>query len=269
MDELRMVVPLKVSDDIVREIVLMGIQLIHATQFVPLLSLTGVVLDALGGLYLAYDLLGAKRGLLRALSRILTYSAILGLGFGAMLGLWFGLAGAVVLGPTVEFQLSRRARDIQPTSGEWAAMAALRGLSFGAAGWISVGHDFGIAFAILSGLAMHLAYEFGFGTTTYRAYQRPGLERMLVRGGVVRGVLVGLASVISGAITGRSEALLHGIQIGVVVGVLNTAVTILSPMVEFWADNLPDRVLGGYGAFLVLIGSALQTVQYVAPLVER
>jgi hypothetical protein len=116
---------------------------------------------------------------------------------------------------------------------------------------------------------MHISYEFGFGTNAYRVYEKPEFDRRLVQGGIIRGLLIGLAGVISGAITGRSEALLHGIQIGLVVGILNTAVTILSPPVEWWADNLPDRVLGGYGAFLLLIGSALQTVQYVAPLISR
>jgi len=58
-----------------------------------------------------------------------------------------------------------------------------------------------------------------------------------------------------GAINGRSEAFFHGIQIGLVAGVLNTTVTILSPLVEWWADNLPDRALGGYRAFLLLICS--------------
>ena len=81
--------------------------------------------------------------------------------------------------------------------------------------------------------------------------------------------MVGLAGVVSGALTGRSEALLRGIQIGIVVGALNTTVTFLSPAVEWWADNLPDRALGGYGAFLVLIGSALQMLQYVRPLIMR
>ena len=88
-------------------------------------------------------------------------------------------------------------------------------------------------------------------------------------GGILRGVMIGLAGAIGGAITGRSEAFLHGIQIGLVAGVLNTTVTILSPVVEWWVDNLPDRALGGYGAFLLLIGSALQTVQYVTPLISR
>src|ERR1700691_5492882 len=119
-------------------------------ELIALLSLTGVVLDALGGLYLAYDLLGGKRGPLRLLSRVLTYSAIFGLGYGAALGLWFGLAGALISGPSIEIQLFKRAQGIDPSRSEWALMAIVRGLSFGVAGWLTVGHDFGIAFGILS-----------------------------------------------------------------------------------------------------------------------
>jgi len=236
-------------------------------QVLPLLSLTGVVLDALGGLYLAYDLLGGKRGPLRLLSSLLTYSAIFGLGYGATLGLWFGLAGALVTGPSVEFQLIRRAEGIRPSTIEWAALSMLRGLSFGVAGWLAVGHHFGIAFGVLCALVMNIAYEVGFDTNIYRAYQKPRLERRIMLAGFARGMLIGLAGAVSGAIARRPEALWHGIQIGVVVGALNSTVTVLSPAVEWWADNLPDRALGGYGAFLVLIGSALQTVQ-VMPLIS-
>jgi hypothetical protein len=245
-----------------------GSLLLSRPQLIPLLSLTGLVLDALGGLYLAYDLLGGKRGPLRLLSRFLTYSAIFGLGYGATLGLWFGLAGALVSGPSIEIQILRRAQGIDPSRTEWALTALMRGLSFGIAGWLTVGHHFGIAFGILTALTMNVAYEFGFGTSTYRVYQKPQLHRRLLVPGVVRGALIGLAGAFSGALTGRSEALLYGVQIGIVVGILNSTVTIMSPAVEWWADNLPDRVLGGYGAVLVLIGSALQTVQYIIPLIS-
>ena len=233
------------------------------------MSLMGVVLDGLGGLYLAYELLGGKRGPLRRISRLLTYSAILGLGYGITLGLWFGLVGAFVTGPTIEYQLTRRARGIDPTNFEWTLMASGRGVAFGTAGWLMVGPDFGIAFGILSALAMNIAYLAGFDTFTYRPYQKPQIDRQLAMAGIVRGFMIGLGGAISGAITRRPEALWHGIQIGIVLGALNTAVTLLSPAVEWWADNLPDRVLGGYGAFLVLVGSALQTVQYVLPLIAR
>jgi hypothetical protein len=230
-----------------------GMHLVAIHQIVPLLSLTGVVLNALGGLYLAYDLFGAKQGPLRMLSRLFTYSAIFGLGYAAMLGLWFGLAGAFVMGPLMEYQLWRRARGVPPSNLEWLAMATLRGFAFGAAGWLAVGRDFGLAFGVLSAIAMHLSYASGFGMNEYRIYQRPRIERTTVQGSLVRGVLIGL----------------DGIQIGFVVGVLNTTVTVLSPVVEWWVDNLPDRALGGYGAFLLLIGSAMQTVQYVIPLISR
>jgi len=243
--------------------------LLTVPQLVALLSLTGVVLDALGGLYLAYDLLGGKRGPLRFLSRILTYSAIFGLGYGATLGLWFGLAGAMVSGPSIEYQLYRRSQGIDPSRTEWAVLAIIRGLAFGLSGWLAVGHDFGIAFGILSTFTLEFAYEFGFGTNVYRIYQKPILDRSMLVSALVRGTLIGLAGTVSGALTGRPEALLYGFRIGVVVGIFNTAVTVLSPSVEWWADNLPDRVLGGYGAVLFLIGSALQTVQYVIPLISR
>lgn len=235
---------------------------------IPLLALVGVVLDALGGLYLAYDLLGGQRGPLRMISRILTYSAIFGLGFGMTLGPWFGLAGAAGMGPTFEMQLARRARGIAPSRREWVIGACLRGLAFGAAGWLAVGHDFGMAFGALSALVMLVSYEMGYGTTEYRAFQRPRIERKTVTPAILRGVGIGLAGAVSGALARRPEAFLYGVQIGLVTGTLNSAVTIVSPSVEWWADNLPDRALGGYGAVLLLIGSAMQTLQYIAPLLD-
>jgi hypothetical protein len=245
----------------------MILRLFDSQKTIPLLALIGVVLDALGGLYLAYDLLGGERGPLRQLSRLLTYSAIFGLGFGLTLGGWFGLAGAAGMGPTFEMQLARRARGIAPTRPEWIMGAFLRGLAFGIAGWFAVGHDFGIAFGLLSGAVMHITYELGYGTTEYVSYQRPRIKRKVIIGAVSRGIGIGLAGALSGAITGRPEAFFNGIQIGLVAGSLNTAVAIISPMVEWWGAHLPDRALGGYGAVMVLIGSALQTLQYVMPLV--
>jgi hypothetical protein len=245
------------------------LELFDHQKLIPLLALIGVVLDALGGLYLAYDLLGGEHGPLRLISRTLTYSAIFGLGFGITLGPWFGLAGAAGMGPTFEMQLLRRARGIAASRREWVVGAVLRGLAFGVAGWLSVGHDFGTAFGVLSGLVMLISYELGYGTIEYRAYQRPQIEWRTALPGLMRGVAIGLAGAISGAVTGRSEAFLYGIQIGLVAGVLNTSVAILSPSVEWWGDHLPDRALGGYGAFLMLVGSALQTLQYVIPLVKH
>ena len=45
-------------------------------------SLISSSLDVLGALYLAYDLLGGEHGPLRTLTRAVTYSALMGIGFG-------------------------------------------------------------------------------------------------------------------------------------------------------------------------------------------
>jgi hypothetical protein len=42
-----------------------------------LVTLFGVVLDLLGALYLAYDLLGRKEGFLRVLTEVIAYVAVL------------------------------------------------------------------------------------------------------------------------------------------------------------------------------------------------
>jgi hypothetical protein len=45
-------------------------------DLIPILSLTGVILDALGGLYLAYDLLGGKKGPLRRVTKSISYGVL-------------------------------------------------------------------------------------------------------------------------------------------------------------------------------------------------
>ena len=55
-------------------------------HLVAKVSAGGICLDVLGGLYLAYDLLGGKYGPLRLLTRMVTYSIVFGVGYGIGLG---------------------------------------------------------------------------------------------------------------------------------------------------------------------------------------
>src|ERR1700730_14781607 len=61
------------------------------------ISIVGTVCDVMGGLYLAYDLLGGNNGPLRTLTRVVTYSLIFCVGYGVPLGLIFGLLKGVEL----------------------------------------------------------------------------------------------------------------------------------------------------------------------------
>src|ERR1700758_2749497 len=117
-------------------------------NFIPILSLAGVILDALGGLYLAYDLLGGARGPLRLVTKSVSYGVLFGSAYGLPLGVWFGLAGLLVSGPALSIEIGRRSvREIHPFF-EALVLGLLRAVSFGASGWLSKDSWFGINFGI-------------------------------------------------------------------------------------------------------------------------
>jgi hypothetical protein len=52
------------------------------------------------------------------------------------------------------------------------------------------------------------------------------------------------------------------VRLGVVTGLVTTVGAMVNPYIEYYADNLPVRRLGVFGIWLVLLGFALQSVQY-------
>src|SRR6266699_2374930 len=99
---------------------------------VAAVSLTGICMDVLGGLYLAYDLLGGQYGPLRLLTRVVTYSIVFGIGYGIGLGFYFGVAAGTVTGITVAIELQRAGRQHDHYPLPWEAVfSAIRGAGFG------------------------------------------------------------------------------------------------------------------------------------------
>jgi hypothetical protein len=234
-------------------------------DFVPVMSLTGVILDALGGLYLAYDLLGGKRGPLRTLTKSVTYGAIFGAIYGLTLGVWFGLAGLLASGPALSMEIVRRQRRQTHRVFEATVFGLARAIGFGAAGCLSKDFRFGISFGILCGISFVAAYLV-VGPPENIPSRRPQLDPAVLRRAVFRGVSIGLAAVLSGLILKESHAFSYGVEVGLVTGTSSGILVAVAPSIEEWVDNLPDRRLGGYGAFMVLIGSLFQAVQYLLPL---
>src|SRR5882762_4221878 len=116
---------------------------------VAAVSLIGICLDVLGGLYLAYDLLGGQHGPLRLLTRIVTYSIVFGAGYGIGLGLFFGVASGIATGMTIAIELNRTARRHDHYPLRWEAVfTAIRGLAFGAGLYRTVGLQFAVTFAV-------------------------------------------------------------------------------------------------------------------------
>jgi hypothetical protein len=235
-------------------------------NLVPILSLAGVILVGLGALYLAYDLLGGKNGPLRAFTKSTSYGVLFGSAYGLPLGVWFGLAGLLVSGPALSIEIGRRsAREIHPFF-EALMLGLLRAVSFGTAGWLSKDSWFGIIFGMFCAVGFVAAYLI-VGPPANIGLGQPRIDKAVLERAALRAGSIGLAAVLSGAIHRENRALSYGVEVGVVIGMSSGILLAVAPSVETWVDNLPDRRLGGYGAILVVVGSLLQTFQYVFPLV--
>jgi len=224
------------------------------------------VLDALGGLYLAYDLLGGKRGPLGTVTKSISYGVLFGVVYWLPLGMWFGLAGFLASGPALSLEIERRgARDVHPFV-KALVYGSFRGLSFGAAGWLSKDPRFGTVFGLLCTIAFVAAFLVVGPPADVQSGHAHINQSVLHRAGF-RGLSIGLAGILSGIISGEPHALWYGVEVGLVTGISSGILVAVAPAIEAWVENLPDRRMGGYGAILVLIGSVFQTVQYICPLV--
>lgn len=61
---------------------------------------------------------------------------------------------------------------------------------------------------------------------------------------------------------------IFGLEIGLVVAGVGAVIATVSPYIEWWADSLPERRLGVAGAVLVVLGFALQSLQYWSVLLD-
>jgi hypothetical protein len=57
-------------------------------------------------------------------------------------------------------------------------------------------------------------------------------------------------------------------RVGLVTGVVTGVGVTVSPFIEYYADNLPERFLGAFGIGLILCGFALQSLQYWLALLD-
>ncbi|MCU1334798.1 MAG: hypothetical protein JWO19_379 [Bryobacterales bacterium] len=232
---------------------------------VAAVSITGICLDVLGGLYLAYDLLGGQHGPLRLLTRMVTYSIVFGIGYGLGLGLFFGIAGGVATGITIAIELHRTGSKHDHYSLPWEAVfSAIRGIGFGVGLYRILGLPYAVAFAGLNTVGQVFAYARGMRPgLDYTASRRPRLSRGQLWGAIIRTVgFIATALICSALVQHVDHPWVFAIRVGLVVGVVTTVGTAVNPYIEYYADNLPERRLGVFGIWLLLCGFVLQSFQY-------
>jgi len=232
---------------------------------VAAISIAGTCLDVLGSLYLAYDLLGGQHGPLRLLTRAVTYSIVFGVGYGLGLGLFFGLAAGITTGLTVSIEFNRAARGLEHHSLFWEGLfSAIRGMGFGAGLYPTVGLRFAIAFAVLVTAGQVVAYSRGMRPgTDYAANRRPRITRRLFWGTGLRTVGYTVTALVCGALFHHVDrAWLFALRVGLVTGIVTGVGITVTPYIEYYADNLPERRLGALGILLILCGFTMQSLQY-------
>jgi cbb3-type cytochrome oxidase subunit 1 len=57
-------------------------------------------------------------------------------------------------------------------------------------------------------------------------------------------------------------AMAFGLKVGLLIGVVTAIVTLFMPFIERGADHVPAKRMGVVGIVMILIGFALQSVQY-------
>jgi hypothetical protein len=232
---------------------------------VAIINITGICLDVLGTLYLAYDLLGGQHGPLRLLTRAVTYSVVFGIGYGLGLGPFFGLAAGIATGITVSIEFSRAARGLDHYSLFWEGLfSAIRGFGFGVGLYRFLGFGFALAFAVLITAGQVLAYSRGMRPALdYAASRRPRLSRRQFWGTVIRTIGYTVTALACGTFVHHVEhAWFFAIRVGLVTGIVTGVGITVNPYIEYYADNLPERRLGVFGIGLILCGFALQSLQY-------
>jgi len=236
-----------------------------------IISILGSCLDLLGALYLAYDLLGAEHGPLRAVSRGVTYGVLFAIGYGIPLGPAFGIACGITHGITLAWELSAASRGI-PVPGFWhdATASAIRGIGFGIGGAWHFGPFFGLVFGVASAVSQIVAYSVGVRPSmNYAPAPHPRLTRFQAVAIFNRTIGYAVLAWVCVRLIHHPElAVGFGLRFGLVIGIVTLVSSATGPMIEWGADHVPQRSMGVFGVVLIFVGFLLQSVQYWVALMD-
>ncbi len=232
-----------------------------------LLSLLGLTLDSLGGLFLAYDLLGGEHGPIRVIGRVFVYGLIFEIGYVLFLGPVPGSVIGMGLATALAIEFSRAARKIVPRKRTEIAFAISRGLVMGTAGACVGGIAYGASLGALGALFLTWVYLLS-GASGSKSYNQDLEGRITFRQFIPsfwRGLAIALAAGLTSVIVGENFP--HGfipywLWLGLTVTTVSCCISLSTSWVERLFTKLKDRQLGMIGTLMFLTGFALQSVQY-------
>lgn len=233
-------------------------------------GVAGLMSDALGGVYLTYELLGGRAGPLGLGVRAATYGLIFAFGYGVVFGPFFGAVAGVGLGGVLALEFWRVAHHQRKYGSSPLYhppfFGVARGLLLGLACLHRFGGRFALVFGALNAVALSVSYRLKYAPTyDYEAGGAAAFRPRAFKAGLVRASAVGLSGALTGwLLTRQAASLAFGLTIGVTVGLVTLVIGMVSPRVEWRIENLPERQLAAYGLCLIGLGLLLQSVQYLA-----
>lgn len=234
------------------------------------ISMLGNLLDAVGGLYLAYDLLGGEKGILRVLIRIVNYSLVVGLVFGLVFGIRFGAVAGIGMGTAIGLQMARASQGKPETLRFIATLATIRSLSIGLATGLIAPPIVAIVMAAVVFATGFIIPRIGLSPARlFHADKKPSFSRQkLMFSLVLTGIIASVVSLTAFILGGEQLFLKLGFKVAATVALMTTLIGMVSPVIEWYADRLPLKTIGHVGAILFIIGFFLQAVPNLIVLLD-
>lgn len=234
-------------------------------HFSAQLTLLGMACDVVGGIYLAYDLLGGEKGPLNTFFRLVNYSVLAVLIFCISLGPKFALPAGIGIGCAFGLHLENASRANKDSFLFLLKLGLIRAVGIGTGVWINGFPKMAWLMAAIVIVMSLLLPRMGISpAVVYQSEKKPQLKKkQLLIAGVLGGVAM-ITALIGAAFTGQSMVFQFAIRMGLTFACTTLIVTTLSPIIEWYADNLPPKTFGFIGAILFVVGFSIQALPSVA-----
>lgn len=234
------------------------------------ITIIGMTCDVMGGLYLAYDLLGGENGPLARLTKVVNYSVLMTLLFLTTMGLKFSLIVGFAFGTALGLHFDRAGRNIPDTTKFLLFTAVLRGAAIASAVWLKENCLLGLVMgAIVFTMSMTLPMLKISPLSLYQSGKKPQLNLKQLSIAAVL-MLVAIGSGLAGAsiVHGDSQTVGFVMKFGLTFGFAILVVTSVSPLVEWYSDNLPPQSFGTAGIALFITGFIIQAIPSFATIFD-
>ncbi len=231
-------------------------------------NLGGSLLGAMGGLYLAYDILGGKNGPLAGVTRVVTYVILFGMAYSLGLGLRFGLSASLGMGVVLGFDFELEARRLRTRhkSRPWfihmvLVLSYALALSLGLMS-ITTARIFLFIFPIYACL-MVSAYFLGWSPAENRKISKYPIFvaryfYLSVMRGLVGGFCYWAGTSLASITLGQIDLFIPVWRVGLTIGGGSYFVSYFTPSVEWWLERISSRWMAVVGVFFAISGFLIQ-----------